>query len=158
MDKIHREELFRYGKQELQVYDEAFRQYQSRAAYDYYMHDAETKQLNSQLVKFKKLTVESFVLDAVLMPVQDIFKHTSQVFLNKYIMSQTPHFCQLHDQFRLLHKVFFLQGVSVQKFIFNLFEQIDHGSELVQTHWYMINVNFQEALGELLERSLPNLN
>lgn len=28
----------------------------------------------------------------------------------------------------------------------------------MQTHWYMINVNFQEALVELLERSLPNLN
>lgn len=86
------------------------------------MHDAGTTQLNSQLVRFNKLTVESFVLDAVLIPVQDIFKQTSKVFLNKYIMSQTPHYCQLHDQFRLLHKVFFLQGVSIQKFIFNLFD------------------------------------
>jgi hypothetical protein len=82
------------------------------------------------------------VLDSVLIPVQDIFKRTSKIFLNDYIMSETPHYCQLHDQFSLLHKVFFLQGVSVQKFLSNLFEQIDQGSELVQTHWYMINVNF----------------
>jgi hypothetical protein len=56
---------------------------------------------------------------------------------------------------QLLHKVYFLQGVSVQKFIANLFEQIDSGH---QTHLYMINANFQEALGELLKSALPRLS
>jgi hypothetical protein len=39
LDKIHQDELFRYAKQELQVYEQSFRQYQSESAYAYYIHD-----------------------------------------------------------------------------------------------------------------------
>lgn len=57
-------------------------------------------------------------------------------------MSEDQQYCQLQDQVRLLHKVFFLQGVSIQKFITGLFEQIDEGGHQIQSHWYMINANF----------------
>lgn len=110
------------------------------------------------MIKFKNFTIESFVMDSVLAPIQDIFMMTSRQFLNKYIMSPTKQFCQLQDQITLLHKVFFLQGVSIQKFATNTFEQIDQDSQLMHGHWYIINANFQEALQEQLSCSLPNLS
>lgn len=50
----------------------------------------ENKNLDHQKVEFKNLTIESFVKDTILNPLQDIFKKTSKQFLRKYLMSETP--------------------------------------------------------------------
>lgn len=46
----------------------------------------------------------------------------------------------------------------MQKFITNLFQKIDSDQHGLTNQLYMINGNFQEALNELLQRSLRNLN
>lgn len=77
------------------MYDQSFRQYQAETAYQYYLRDSEQRSLLNHMIKFKNFTIESFVLDSVLAPIQDIFMMTSRQFLNKYIMSPTKQFCQL---------------------------------------------------------------
>lgn len=38
----------------------------------------------------------------------------------------TQEFSQFQDQLRLIHKVYFLQGVPIQKFVTSIFEKIEH--------------------------------
>ena len=46
----------------------------------------------------------------------------------------------------------------MQKFVANLFDKIDADQHGLVNQLYMVNGNFQEALGELLTKSLQNLN
>lgn len=138
-------------------------QYQSTNTFEYYLEDKKddngpSKGSNHNQIVFRKLTIENYVYETIMLPIQEIFAQTSLKFLNRYLMSSTPQYCQLQDQISLLHKVYFLQGVSMQKFITNLFERIDSDQHGITNQLYMINGNFQEALSELLQRSLSNLN
>lgn len=114
-------------------------QYQSKDAFDYYLSQRGSQELpNSKprapkaidhhdhnKIEFKNLTIEGYVYEAVLLPIQQVFQKTSEQFLSKYLMSETAQYCQLQDQISLLHKTYFLQGVNMNKFLANLFDNTD---------------------------------
>lgn len=73
-------------------------QYQSTNAFEYYLgenkeeHGASKGSNHNQIV-FRKLTIENYVYETIMLPIQEIFAQTSLKFLNRYLMSSTPQYC-----------------------------------------------------------------
>jgi len=85
IDFLDKQSFFNYCQQELQVYSNSMHDYQSAPAFKYYL---ERQNENDQgKVEFSNLSIESFVYDSILVPVQQVFKQTSHQFMNRYLMS-----------------------------------------------------------------------
>jgi len=76
-------------------------------------------------------------------------------------MSPTPKYCHLLDEIKLIHSVYFLQGVPMQRFLGGVFDMIDDPSSSIfnfKNKINSINSNFHEHMSELLETSFRNLD
>jgi len=166
INQLENQDFFNMAQQELSIYKHSMGQYQSPIAFDYYLRNLEMAKMQSQKVdrlehnkiEFKNLTIEGYVQESILLPIRQVFQKTSEQLLCKYLMSPTPEYCQLQDQISLLHKVYFLQGVNMHKFLANLFDSTDKSQNRLQNQLYLINGHFQECLGELLDSQLVNLD
>ena len=75
--------FFNFAKQELNVYQHSMKQYQSDKAFEYYLEEnrQELKEneiaLNHSKIVFEKLTIENYVYETMLLPIQEIFGQTS---------------------------------------------------------------------------------
>lgn len=112
--KLEANHFFNFAQQELAIYSSSMQQYQCNPAFEYYLG---TKVQEYSKILFKDLTIENYIFETVLTPVMQVFRQTSEQFLNQYLMRDGPEYCQLQDQLSLLHKVYFLQGVSMHKFL-----------------------------------------
>jgi hypothetical protein len=56
------------------VYDVAMAAYQAPKAFDFFLTSAETKHAS---IEFKKMTIESFVYDSILVPILETFNSKS---------------------------------------------------------------------------------
>ena len=73
-------------------------QYQSTNTFEYYLEDKKddngpSKGSNHNQIVFRKLTIENYVYETIMLPIQEIFAQTSLKFLNRYLMSSTPQYC-----------------------------------------------------------------
>jgi hypothetical protein len=125
-------------------------QYQSDVTFDYYLSNINRGKKPTQpmyrmdhnKIEFSDLTIENYVQETILLPINQVFQQTSKQMLSKYLMSPTPEYCQLQDQISLLHKTYFLQGVPMHKFIANLFDSADRSANRLQNQLYLINSQF----------------
>ena len=137
--------------------------YQAPSSVQYFIKEEDDQEVvnRSNTISFKNLPIESYVLDSILLPVRNIFRQTSSQFLSFYLMSPTQKYCHLLDELELIHKVYFLQGVQIQRFLTSVFDLMDDPSSSLfefRSKINMINGNFQECLGDLLLRSFHNLD
>ena len=51
--------------------------YQAPHAFEFYCDHKDEEKLDHQKVEFKNLTIENFIKDTILNPLQDIFRKTS---------------------------------------------------------------------------------
>ena len=97
---LEKQHFFNFAQQELQIYRNSMNQYQSRNAFEYYLEDKEdskgtSKGKSHNQIVFRKLTIENYVYETIMLPIQEIFAQTSLKFLSRYLMSSTPQYCQL---------------------------------------------------------------
>ena len=67
------------------------RQYQCQKAFDYYLSNENAREYSQIL--FKDLTIENYIFDTVLTPVMQVFRRTSEQFMNQYLMRDGPEYC-----------------------------------------------------------------
>ena len=125
INRLEAKHYFNTAEQELQVYRTAMSQYQSDGAFNYYLNEEDSKARDHKKIEFRDVTVEGFVAESILHPIHEIFRRTSRLFMQRYLMSETEQYCQLHDQIKLIHSIYFLQGVTMPLFLVTLFESID---------------------------------
>ena len=91
--KLEANHFFNFAQQELAIYSSSMRQYQCEPAFEYYLSNEGGKDYSKIL--FKELTIENYIRETVLTPVMQVFRQTSEQFLNQYLMRDGPQFCQL---------------------------------------------------------------
>ena len=152
---LERQKHFNLAEQELALYQASISHYQADRTFDYYLSPGEP--VDDGKFEFRNVTIESFVSATVLRPVTSIFEKTSKLLMSRYLMSKTKDYCQLQDHLKMVFSVYFLHGVSMPQFLLTIYDNIDSG-QLLDNKLYLINASFQDALSDLLTRSLPNID
>ena len=76
-------------------------QYQSNITFEYYLNNfnkskepiKRVDRMDHNKIEFRNLTIENYVQDTILLPINRVFQKTSQQMLSKYLMSPTPDYC-----------------------------------------------------------------
>lgn len=89
ISRLEAKHYFNTAEQELQVYRTAMSQYQADGTFDYYLNEQDTKARDHKKIEFRDVTVEGFVAETILHPIHEIFRRTSKLFLQRYLMSET---------------------------------------------------------------------
>ena len=83
INDLQNQHFFNFAKQELNVYQHSMKQYQSDNAFEYYLEENRQQlkenqiALNHSKIVFEKLTIENYVYETMLLPIQEIFGQTS---------------------------------------------------------------------------------
>ena len=85
INKLERHDFFNQAQQELSIYRHSIGQYQSSIAFDYYLSNINKgndpkkpiESIDHNKIEFKNLTIENYVQDTILLPINKVFQKTS---------------------------------------------------------------------------------